>query len=303
MNIIIAGGTGFIGRALVHHLLNEGDRVVLLSRKHVHTFPAHQNLSLAQWDAATPGGWENHLDGVDAVINLAGELIAGKRWSAEQKRRILDSRLNATHAIVEAIRQANHKPSVLINASAVGYYGNIEEGDVAETHRKGTGFLSDVCEQWEQAAMAASLLGVRVVMPRFGVVLDTGGGALPRLLLPFRLGAGGWLGSGTQWFPWVHLDDVVGSILFAIENNRMEGAFNVTAPEPVPMKEFCSQLGKVMKRPSWLPVPGFALKIALGEMSEMLLTGQRAIPKKLSDLGYKFQYPKLTMTLQAILKK
>ena len=205
-----------------------------------------------------------------------------------------------TGAIVSAIGQARKKPSVLVSASAVGYYGHVEYGDVAETHSKGNDFLAAVCERWEQEARRAEAYGVRVITPRFGVVLEKEGGALKRLLLPFKLFLGGPLGSGKQWFPWVHRDDVIEIISFVLQNPKVSGPVNVTAPEPVTMKEFCTALGKALHRPSWAPVPAFVLRTILGEMSLVVLTGQRAIPKKLLEAGYTFKYPQLTGALSAI---
>ncbi len=303
MKIVISGGSGFIGSALIQRLLSEKNDVVMLTRHLGSSNFEHQRLRSVQWDGIIVAEWAREIDGADAVINLAGELIAGKRWSATQKRNILESRINATRAIVSAIRQAKKKPEVLVSASAVGYYGDMKTKNVSEGVIKGKGFLADVCEQWEQAAKPAAGLGVRVVNPRIGVVLGNNGGALPKMLIPFKMGFGGWMGSGEQWFPWIHRDDVVNAILFAIHNNKIDGALNLAAPESVSMKEFCKVLGSVMHRPAWAPVPEFVLKIALGEMSEMLLTGQNVIPKKLVDNGYTFLYPDLKNALSSIVGK
>lgn len=304
MRVVIAGGTGFIGNALLEQFVKGKHQVVLLSRnadglKHLEK----DTVNAEQWDAKTVGPWTKRLDGADAVVNLTGEPIAAKRWTLSQKERILKSRVDATKAIVSAIGKVGKKPSVLVNASAVGYYGNVEKGDVTESHPKGSDFLAGVCEKWEQEAHAAEKHGVRVVVLRIGIVLEKNGGALKKMLPPFQMFAGGHLGSGIQWFPWVHRDDVAGAVLFAIKNEKAAGPVNVTAPEPVTMKEFCKTLGKIIRRPSWAPVPAFALKILLGEMSDMLLTGQRAIPKKLQEAGYTFKYPKLEKALMAALGK
>lgn len=304
MLVVIAGGTGFIGNALLEQFVKGKHQVILLSRdagslKHLEK----DTVSAEQWDAKTIDTWAKRLDGADAVVNLTGEPIAAKRWTPSQKERILKSRVDATKAIVSAIEKVKNKPAVLINASAVGYYGNVEKGDVTESHPKGSDFLAGVCEKWEQEALAAEKHGVRVVVLRIGIVLAKNGGALSKMIPPFKMFAGGPLGSGKQWFPWVHRDDVAGAILFAIKNEKVAGPINVTAPEPVTMKEFCKTLGKVIRKPSWAPVPAFALKILLGEMSDMLLTGQRAIPKKLQEAGYTFKYPKLEKALMAALGK
>jgi uncharacterized protein (TIGR01777 family) len=247
-----------------------------------------------------PGPWVEKLEGADAVINLAGESIAAKRWTAAQKELIVNSRLDATKVLVDAIGRVSAKPSVLVNASAVGYYGNVESGDVTEDHAKGTGFLADTCVRWEAEANRAKTLGGRVVIIRIGIVLEKGGGALSKMIPPFQMFLGGPLGSGRQWFPWVHREDVIGAILFALQNPNLSGPVNAVSPNPVTMKEFCKALGRAMHRPSSAPVPAFMVKLLLGEMSEMLLTGQRAVPKKLQDAGYRFRYPELDNALAAI---
>lgn len=303
MKVVLSGGTGFIGKALLKALVTKGHTVVILTRnpdavKHL----ASETITLAPWDGKSVGIWADHLNEADAVINLAGEPVVGKRWSAEQKSRIVNSRVEGTKALVSAIAQSRRKPSVLINASAVGYYGHVENGDVAESHPKGKGFLGDTCELWEESARAAERFGVRVVCLRIGIVLEKDGGALSKMIPPFQFFVGGPLGSGRQWVPWIHRDDVIGVILYALEHSNLSGPVNTTAPHPVPMKEFCASLGKVMGRPSWAPVPSFALRILLGEQSEVLLTGQRVIPKKLAEAGYPFRYPHLDVALAALLK-
>ena len=301
MKIILTGGTGFVGKALIPHLVEAGHRVVLLTRHSGKmTWMNKRFVTEAHWDGKHLGDWAKEIDGADAVINLAGESIAAKRWAVAHKKHILDSRVNATKAIVDAIRQANQKPSVLINASAVGFYGNVENGDVTESSPKGTGFLSDTCDAWEKEARAAESLGVRVVILRLGVVLGEGGGALSKMIPPFKMFIGGPLGSGRQWFPWVHREDVAGVINFSLTHLKLSGPVNVTVPDPVNMKQFCTELGKAMHRPSWAPVPAFVLKLMLGEMSEMLLTGQKAVPKKLGECGYLFHYSSLEEALKGV---
>ncbi len=302
MKILVAGGTGFIGRALLKQLSEAKHHVTLISRNtEAGKSFAGERIRTEYWDGKTAGPWTHQVEGADAIINLAGESIGSGRWRVARKALILDSRISATKAMVAAMAQANKKPSVLVNISAVGYYGNVESGDVTESHPRGNDFLADVCGQWEHEAIAAEALGVRVVLPRNGVVLEKDGGALKRMLLPFRFFVGGPLGSGLQWFPWVHRDDVIGAILFALENRNLSGPLNIAAPDPVTMREFCKALGKAMGRPSWAPVPALVLKIVLGEMSQMVLTGQRVVPKKLQTSGYKFKYPKLDEALAAIL--
>lgn len=304
MKIVLSGGTGFIGGALLRQLQETKNQVVLLTRKpEAIKKLAKDTVEIIFWDGKTMGSWAKCLDGSDAIINLAGEPIAKKRWTQEQKRRIINSRVEATKAMVTAIAETKKKPSILVNASAVGFYGNVEDEDVTESHPKGNDFVADVCEQWEREACMAEALDIRVVLPRFGVVLAKDGGALKKMQLPFKLFVGGPLGTGRQWFSWVHREDVIGVILFALEQSKLSGPVNVVAPEPVTMKQFCKTLGKALGRPSWAPVPALVLRALLGEMAEMFLTGQRVIPKKLEELGYQFQYPKLEEALSAILSK
>ncbi len=304
MNIVVAGGTGFIGRELVRRLLESHHEVVVLTRDIVAAQKRiHQSARLQVWDGRTAGDWWSDVSGSDAVINLCGELLAGGRWTEQRKKALLKSRIEPTLAIVEAVRAASVKPRVLVNGSAVGYYGAVDEGEVTEAHSRGVGFLADLCELWEQAARKAESSGVRVVLPRSGVVLGDDGGALERMVLPFKLFVGGPIGSGKQWFPWVHRDDLVGAISFALEDPSLAGAVNVVAPESVTMGQFCSAVGAVLGRPSWAPVPPFVLRIVLGELAEMLLTGQRVVPSVLMNAGYTFRYPRLISALSSILRK
>ncbi|MGD0590798.1 MAG: TIGR01777 family oxidoreductase [Bacteroidota bacterium] len=303
MQVIIAGGSGFIGRKLIVELLQTRHEVIVLSRRpeNVHkTFPA---VRVEFWDAKTGSVLVNILGGAGAVINLTGESIAAKRWSSLQKQKILSSRIDSTRAIVNAIEQMHHRPSVLLNASAVGYYAHVPEDEVTEAYPKGNGFLPDICEQWEMEALKAIEFGVRVVLLRTGIVLDKSEGALHKLLLPFRMFIGGPLGNGRQWFPWIHVQDEVNAILFAMEHEQIAGAINLSAPEFVRLSDFCRVLGKVLHRPSWLPVPEYALRLILGEMAKPLLfQGQKIIPKKLLETGFKFRYPNLENALQDILR-
>ncbi len=303
MHIVVSGGTGFIGKPLLQSLSDNNYHTILLTR-HPHSSKPHllKNIMLEKWDAEKDGPWAQSIDGAQAVINLTGEPIAAKRWTAHQKRILLTSRIHSTKAIVQAIAKAKNKPSVLINASAVGFYGNVPEGDVTESNHAGDGFLAEVCAAWEKEALKASEYGVRVVLLRIGIVMEMGGGALEKMLPPFKMFAGGPLGSGKQWFPWIHRDDIIGAILFALKNPSISGPINLTAPTPVRMNEFCSALGHALGRPSWAPVPGFALKLLLGEMSEMLLNGQKVLPEKLLKAGYKFKHPELGESLRSILK-
>jgi uncharacterized protein (TIGR01777 family) len=299
MKVVVAGGTGFIGSSLIPLLRQEGHDVVVLTRDPKRS-PLTPPATRVRWDGETQGEWTAHVQGADAVINLAGESIGGGRWTASRKQRIVASRVNATRALLESIRLGEKKPSVFISSSAVGYYGPVESGDVTEDHPPGSGFLADVCLRWEQEASAMGELGPRVVVLRTGVVLGEKGGALEKMLLPFRLYAGGPVGSGRQWFPWVHRDDVAGVILFALGNAALAGPVNVVAPESVDMKAFCAALGRALSRPSWLHVPAPALRAALGEMADMILTGQPVVPAKLLTLGYGFRYPALAAALASV---
>jgi hypothetical protein len=303
MKIVVTGGTGFVGRALLARLVSEHHEVVALTRT-----PASQRAGLpervtvAPWDGQTAGPWAAHVDGADAVINLAGEPLDARRWTPAQKERIIGSRVGAAGALREAIERAAKKPAVVVSASGVDYYGPVESGEVREDAPPGEGFLAGTCVRWEHAALSIGSAGPRIVILRCGVVLGKGGGALRKLVLPFRLFVGGPLGSGRQWFPWIHRDDLVSIILFVIARKDARGPFNVVAPESVTMKTFCAVLGKVLHRPSWAPVPGPALRVALGEMAGMVLTGRQAVPAKLQELGYTFRFPALVPALTDILR-
>ena len=301
MKIVLAGATGFIGRKLIEKLITDKHRIVILTRQPDKATQRFGPLVQAiQWDARSPGDWFASVDGADAVINLTGESIAGKRWNETQKHLIRSSRLESTRIIVRAIESASVRPSVLINASAVGYYGDVPEDTVTEHYPASTDFLGILSEQWEHEARHAEHLSVRVVCLRIGIVLGDGG-ALEKMVLPFKLFVGGPLGSGKQWFPWVHRDDVVRSIHYILDKESIEGPVNLTAPNPVRMNDFCKTLGKILRRPSWMAVPAFALRLAVGEFSQFLLTGQKAVPEKLLKNGYSFMYSDVEKALRNIL--
>ncbi len=303
MKVVLAGGTGFIGSALVDAMLKRGDQVVLLTRD----LPAAQRrwdgkVDARLWNGRDPGPWVLAVDGADAVVNLAGDSVAGGRWTPARKLVLIKSRVDTTRALVAAIAAANEPPLVFASASAVGFYGENPGRECPEETPRGADFLAALCGQWERDARDAEKSEVRVVSTRFGVVLGKGGGALSKMLTPFKLGVGGPLGSGRQPFPWVHLDDVVGAILFSLDDAALTGPVNVAAPESVTNAQFTKALGRALHRPAFLPAPGFALKIALGEMSSMLLGGQNAPPKKLLARGYKFRHPSLDGALTDILQ-
>jgi hypothetical protein len=303
MNIVVAGGTGFVGREVVAACCAGGDRVAVLARRPGEAaaqLPAGARVE--GWDGQTPGPWSDVLDGADAVINLTGEPVAGKRWSAERKAAILKSRVDTTRALVAGIRRCARPPRALINASAVGYYGSVPEGEVREDHPPGTGFLPETCVQWEAEAHAAGSAGVRVVAARIGIVLGHGG-ALESMMTPFRFFAGGHPGSGKQWFPWIHVADLAAALRFLAGAETVRGPVNMTAPAPVTMAEFCRTLGRVMGRPSWVPVPAFALRMGMGEMANMILTGQKVVPARLLDAGFRFRFADAETALMNLLRR
>jgi uncharacterized protein len=299
MKVVIAGASGFIGSALVQRLSQRSDSLKLLSRKP--QSPARgSNTEWLLWEPGVPGGWEQSVDGADGVINLAGEGIAEKRWTERQKELIRSSRIDSTQAIVKAIAKAKEKPKFLINASAVGYYGSRGDETLSEASTPGIDFLARLCVAWEEEAKKAQDHGVRVALLRTGIVLAKGKGALAKMVTPFKLFVGGRLGSGKQWMPWIHIEDEIGLILFLIQNAAAHGSFNATAPNPVTMDEFCKVLAKVLNRPSWAPVPASALTLLLGEMADMVLAGQRALPKAAEKLGYSFKHPTITEALESL---
>jgi len=289
MKLVINGATGFIGSEVVSQLARQNHTLTLLSRK-PRAHPRGANIQWMVWDGGLPGSWQTALDGADGVINLAGEPIAAKRWSAARKQALYLSRIDTTRALVSAIARANQKPKFLINASAVGFYGPHGDETVTEESPPGHDYLAQLCAAWEAEANKAKEHGLRVALVRTGIVLGKGKGALAKMVPPFKFFAGGRLGSGKQWFPWIHLDDEAGLIRFLIDNEKADGPFNATAPNPVTLDEFCKALGKVLNRPSWAPVPASLLSLMLGEMAEMLLTGQRALPAAALKLGYQFKY-------------
>ena len=300
MKIVLAGGTGFIGKALRRELLSAGHELVVLTRQ-AQAGEAERE-TLVAWDGKTAGVWAAHLEGADAVINLAGENIAAKGWTAERKEVLLSSRVNATRAIVTAIGQVRAKPSVLINVSAVGYYGDTADEVLTETSVRGQGFLAETCELWESEARKAEPFGVRVILARLGPVLGEQGGMLSKMIPPFRFFVGAPLGSGRQWIPWVHRDDVIGAFLFMLGCREFSGPVNITAPFPVTMKDLSRALAGVLHRPCWFPAPGCLLRMVLGEMSSIILSSQKALPQKLLKAEYRFRYEHLSAALAAIFR-
>jgi uncharacterized protein (TIGR01777 family) len=298
MKITLTGGSGFIGRRLLKTLAGNSHTVHILSRHAGTNLPPGVKLSV--WDALRSEPPSDALEGTDAVINLAGEPVAQK-WSAAAKQRIRDSRIVGTERLIQALSTISQRPSVLISASAVGIYGARDADVLTETSPTGSGFLADLCRDWEKEADMAESLGMRVVKIRIGLVLDKNGGALAKMLPPFRNFAGGRLASGKQWMSWIHIQDLAGMFKFAVEN-PVHGVLNGTAPNPVTNAEFTRLLAAALHRPALFPVPAMALKAIFGEMAEMLITGQRVLPKAAQAGGFRFQFEELGPALANLLK-
>lgn len=296
MRVLITGATGFIGQPLCRELAGKGHQLLAVSRdpdKARDTLPEGTEVraGVADFADAEP----------EAVINLAGESIAGGRWTDEKKRRIVESRVEATGAIVDLCARAETPPTVLVSASAMGYYGDQGDRDVTESTPPNHEFVHEICDRWETEARKAEAHGLRVAMARIGLVLDTGGGMLEKTLTPFKLGVGGRLGDGTQYMPWIHRSDMVRILVFLLERDDLSGPFNASAPNPVTNAEFTRTLAGQLNRPAVLPAPAIGLKIAFGEMSRLLLTGARMLPKRLEEAGFEFRYPTLDQALADIL--
>ena len=311
MRVVITGGSGLIGRAVAAPLAADGHDVVLLSRDPARVRGLPAGVGAARWDGLTAAEWEPLLERGAAVLNLAGEGVAAGRWSEERKRRIRDSRVDAGRAVVEAVRRAaaaGRAPAVVLQASGVGYYGDCGDREIGEDHQPCGGaeagaadFLAEVSVAWEASTADVEALGVRRVVLRTGIVLDRAGGALAKMLPPFRWGVGGPLGSGRQWFPWIHVADEVGAILFLLADAARSGPFNLCAPRPVTGRDFAHALGRQLHRPAVMPLPAPALRLALGEMADALLRSQRALPRRLLAAGYEFRFPELSGALADLL--
>ncbi len=302
MKILIAGGSGLIGSALTRYYLAKGQEVYVLSRRgSAATLPA--GAKGVVWDARSVHGWGDLMNEMDVVINLTGENLGAGRWTEQRKQRFYSSRIESGKAIIEAMRQAVRKPGVLVQSSAVGYYGDGGDRVLDESSPAGKDFLARLCVDWEESTREAEFMGVRRIVLRTGVVLAKGAEVLKRLILPFRLFVGGPLGDGRQWLPWIHIADVIGAVNFLVEDPNLSGVYNLSAPEPVQNAAFGKTLARVLRRPYWLPVPAFALKLVLGEMSKLVLEGQRAIPKRLIEAGYTFQFAGHEAALRDLLIK
>ncbi|NMC12231.1 MAG: TIGR01777 family protein [Chloroflexi bacterium] len=310
MNILITGGTGFIGKALINNLNNDHYKIFVLSRnpqKYINNFD--KNVSLLQWDGKTSDGWGNIIENIDAVINLAGENIAGnsfssiflKRYTPERKRLILQSRINSGNALVQAIKSSHKKPQFFIQASAVGYYGNRGDEILTESSPPGKDFVSQICIPWEKSTAELDTMNIRrVIIRTAGMVLGNNGGALPFLVYPYRFYLGGPLGSGKQWVSWIHIEDEIRVIRYLLDNQKAEGVFNCSSPNPIINREFSRAIGKILNRPSWLPLPEMVFNLFLGEKAKILLASQRQIPEKLLKLGFEFSYPDIESALKNI---
>jgi uncharacterized protein (TIGR01777 family) len=305
MKIVIAGGTGFLGQPLAARLAGDGHEIVILTRHG----PARKSRSLAarlvEWNPdGSIGPWRSEIDGAGTVINLAGESIAARKWTPQQKLRIHDSRVLATRSLVDAMKRAGSPPSVFLSGSATGYYGPLGDEIVAEERGPGSDFLASVCVDWEKEAMRAGGSAIRVVTVRTGLVLERDGGALPRMLPPFWFGVGGKVGSGRQYWPWIHRRDWIDLVRWTIRTPSVSGPINVTAPTPVTNADFARALGRAMRRPAFVPTPAFALKIALGEMADALvLSGQRAVPAKAERFGFGFAYTEIGSALDSLFNR
>jgi len=300
MRVVVAGGTGFLGRSLVAQLGAAGDEVIILTRS---VQPDRPSVRHVAWNPdGSAGPWSTEIDGADAVVNLAGEDIAGRRWTENRKTVLRQSRILSTRSLVAAVRRAAHKPPVFLNTSAVGYYGDTGDEPVDESFPPGSDFLATLCVDWEAEAHAVAALGCRLIIVRSGLVLATRGGVLERLKRPFQLFAGGPLGSGRQFVSWIHLDDWTALAVRALQESQVSGTLNATAPNPVTNLEFSRAIGRALQRPSWLPVPRLALRVLLGEIVDVaLFSGQRVLPKRPLDQGFTFRYSDIDAAMAATL--
>ena len=300
MQVVVTGGTGFIGEKLVRTLAERGDTVIVLSRK----AGSHPHAKQVVWTPDTKGPWLDEIRAADAVIHLAGAGIMDKRWDEEHLRLCRESRVVPTRLIAEALAESGRKEVVFVSASAVGFYGFRDDDKVCdESSPNGSDVLATMCAEWEASCEKAEAAGLRVARARIGVVLGPDGGALSQMLPVFKLGLGGPLGDGTQMLPWISVNDAVRALVFALDTAGFSGPFNVTAPKPVAMKVFAKALGAVLHRPAFFRVPGFALRLVVGKGAAVVLTGQNAVPKKLLDSGFSFEFPDLTDTLKDAIQR
>jgi len=302
MKILVTGSSGLVGTALVSALARGGHTLCRLVRPQSPGGEGAKEGFVVAWNPAT-GELGGAGVGADAVVNLAGASIADGRWTTQRKGLLRSSRIDTTRALVGALAKMNARPSVLVSASAIGYYGDRGDEALTEDSKPGGNFLAGLAQEWEAEALKAEALGTRVVLPRFGIILAREGGALPKMMLPFKIGVGGKLGSGRQWMSWVTLEDVVGILRFAIENSPVRGAINIVSPQPLQNVEFTRVLAKAMRRPALFPAPTFALRLALGEMADaLLLSSQRVLPRAIEKLGYRFLHSDLPTALKSLVK-
>jgi hypothetical protein len=302
MRVFITGGTGLVGSRLAARLIERGDTAVVLSRNRSAGAQFGAGAELVEGDPTTTGAWQQAIDGCDAVVNLAGENIFARRWNDEFKARIQDSRVNSTRQVVAAIARAGRKPAVLVNASAIGYYGPRGDEEITETAAAGDDFLAHACVAWEAAAREMMASEVRTAILRIGVVLATNGGALAQMLTPFKLGVGGPVGNGRQWMPWIHIDDLASLFLFAIDNHDVSDVLNATAPEPVTNREFSKALGRALGRPAIFPVPVFMLRFRFGQVADVISTGARVLPSRAIGFGFTFRFSRIDDALVDLLR-
>ncbi|NBX68801.1 MAG: TIGR01777 family protein [Proteobacteria bacterium] len=304
MKILVTGGTGFVGRPLVKKLAEANHQIVLLTRN---PEAAKKSISAPMevygWEPETSTPPKEAYNGIDAIVHLAGESIAAGRWTAKQKKKILDSRVLSTRNLLKGAVEAGAKPKVIVSASAIGIYGDRGNQSLSETSAQGIGFLADVCRAWERETQYPGLESVRKVNLRIGIVLEKGGGALQKLLPLFKIGGGGPVGNGKQWMSWIHLSDLVEMIMYSLTHDTVSGATNAVAPNPSTNAEFSRALGKALHRPAFMPAPPFALKLAMGEMSELVLASQKVEAKKIESAGFVFKFPKIQEALDDICKK
>jgi uncharacterized protein (TIGR01777 family) len=298
--VIITGATGFIGRALVSRLCRDFQVVALSRDAKKAARLLEKNVTIREWDARTTSAWQSFADGALAIINLAGENIASGRWNKFKKNSILHSRIDASRAVLDAVKQAANKPDVVIQASAIGYYGSRGDEELDEKSSPGTGFLADVCRKCEAFADRIEKAGVRTVIIRTGLVLGPNGGALVKFVKPFRFHLGGYIGTGKKWLSWISLEDQLQAIKFLMQNQNLSGPFNLTAPQPVTAKQFALSLAKILKTPAWLRAPAFVARMAIGQAArETLLASQKVVPKRLLDTGFEFKHPDIQSAITA----
>ena len=300
MRVLVAGGSGLIGRALVASLASDTHQVVVLSRRPEEVQGLPGGVRAAGWDGRTLGAWVEEVASADAVVQLSGESIFG-RWTAAKKRRLMSSRVDSSRLLADAVASVRRRPAVFVQGSAVGYYGDTGDQEVTEEAPQGGDFLAELAGRWEAASAPVEELGVRRPRLRTGIVLAREGGALGPMRLAHLAFAGGPLGNGAQWTPWIHLADEVGAIRFVLEHPQATGPFNLAAPEPARNRDLSRAVGRALGRPTWLPVPRWPLRLAAGELADAVFAGQRAVPARLLALGYRFRFPKLESALEDLL--